>query len=152
MSQRWAPVASDLVTAHVLACRADVELHARFFAKVDLGFGPDDCHVWTGGLSSEGYGVFSLPRARDTIRRVVRSHRIAWLWARGEIPAATPFLDHPPSCVGRFCINPAHLEPVDHEENMRRMTGTGRAAQRSLRHAELVARAARRAAGEDGVF
>lgn len=110
--------------------------------------------MWTGALSSEGYGCFALPREGQR-KRVVRAHRIAWLWTRGEIPADRPFLDHSLDCIGRFCLNVAHLDPVDNDENMRRMLlgpMLGSGPQRARRDAELLARAARRAGGEWGVF
>lgn len=153
--QRWSPVVSDAVTEHVLALRDDESVRSRFESKIDYGFAADDCHVWVGGLSSEGYGGFALPRAGARFSRVVRAHRVAWLWLNGEPPRESPFLDHALTCVGRFCVNPRHLDPVDNDENMRRMLlgpMLGKGPQRALRHAALAARAVRRAAGEDGVF
>lgn len=146
--QRWTAVVRDEVTEHVLRLASDAALALRFAAKVDRGFAPDDCHVWTGALSSEGYGVFALPR-EGGVKRVVRAHRVAWLWAHGAAPPAeAPFLDHSLGCVGRFCINIDHLEPVDNDENMRRMMlgpMLGSAPQRALRQAEMDRRAEWRA-------
>lgn len=46
------------------------------------------------------------------------AHRVAYeLWV-GPIPEGME-LDH--RCKVRACINPAHLEPVTHAENMRRL-------------------------------
>ena len=55
-----------------------------------------------------GYGRF-----RDRIL----AHRWAWLEANGPIPQGLE-LDH--LCRVPPCINPAHMEPVTHAENMRR--------------------------------
>ena len=144
---RWSAVVSDEVTAHVLAYRHDETVLRRFFEKVDYGFAPGDCHVWTGALSDEGYGDFRLAG------RTIRAHRVAWIWAAGEAPPPeTPFLDHAATCLGRFCINRLHLEPVDNAENQRRRTNHGRVGQRFLRHAELTLRDERRARGEEGLI
>lgn len=153
--QRWTAVVREEVTEHVLRLRGHSAAADRFWAKVDLGFDADDCHVWTGALSSEGYGNFKLPMLGER-QRVVRAHRIAWLWAKGEAPPEDrPFLDHV-SCIGRFCVNVRHLEPVDNDENMRRMLAgpmLGAGPQRSLRDAELARRDAIRAASPwGGVF
>jgi hypothetical protein len=147
----WSPVVSELVTEHVMRYRNDEAVLRRFFAKVDYGFSASDCHVWTGALSDEGYGVFALPREAG-VKRVVRAHRVSWLWRYGPPPEVTPFLDHSTSCIGRFCVNLTHLEPVDNAENQRRRTNVGKAGQRFMRHAELVLRDERRAAGEPEVF
>lgn len=144
--QRWTATPSPAVTKLILDHRDNEATLRRFFEKVDYGFEATDCHLWTGALSDEGYGDFRLPG------RTVRAHRCAWLWAYGSIPATTPFLDHSEVCIGRFCLNLTHLEPVDNAENQRRRTNTGAAAQRFLRQAELALRDERRAAGELDVF
>lgn len=150
---RWSALVSDVVTAHVLAYRHDEEVLRRFWAKVDLGFEGGDCWIWIGALSDEGYGDFWLGPHEGRRGRTVRAHRVAWIWAYGEAPPpATPFLDHAVGCLGRFCINRFHLEPVDEAENQRRRTNRGAAQQRFLRSAELALRDERRTAGEDGVF
>lgn len=144
---RWSAVVSDEVTAHVLGYRHDELVLRRFWEKVDLGFDPAECWIWTGALSDEGYGDFRLGG------RTIRAHRAAWIWAYGEAPPpATPFLDHAVSCLGRFCINRHHLEPVDEAENQRRRTNRGAAQQRFLRSTALALRDERRTAGEEGVF
>lgn len=146
-SQRWSAVVSDSVTAHVLEYRHDERTLRRFFSKVDYGFEPGDCEIWTGALSDEGYGDFRLPR------RTVRAHRIAWIWAEGSAPPRdTPFLDHATTCLGRFCIRRDHLEPVDNAENQRRRLNHGRTNQRLMRQTALALRDERRARGEEGLL
>lgn len=141
--QRWSAVVSDLVTEHILAYRHDELVLRRFYEKVDYGFSKDDCHIWTGALSSEGYGDFRLPG------KTVRAHRAQYIWSHGEAPPQdAPFLDHSTICVGRFCLNLLHLEPVDNAENTRRGRGIGKTAQRSFRQVELALRDERRARGD----
>jgi len=148
--QRWVATISSVVTELVIEHRHNEETLRRFFEKVDYGFEATDCHIWTGALSDEGYGVFSIGPALT--RKVVRAHRVRYIWAYGEPPEETPFLDHATTCIGRFCLNLTHLEPVDNAENQRRRTNVGKSEQRTLRSMELALRDERRAQGEDGVF
>lgn len=144
---RWSAVVSDEVTAHVLRFRDDEAVLRRYWSKVDLGFDVSDCWVWIGALSDEGYGDIKIGG------RTIRAHRVGWIWAHGSAPpAATPFLDHAVTCIGRFCVNRSHLEPVDEAENQRRRTNRGAAAQRFMRSAELALRDERRTRGEEGIF
>lgn len=88
----------------------------RFLAKVEFGpkFNGTHCLLWTAGLTRSGYGSFS-DKSKGT--RTHRAHR--WLYERwvGPIPSDTE-LDH--LCRVRRCVNPMHLEPVTHLENMAR--------------------------------
>lgn len=70
------------------------------------------CWLWNRKVRSDGYGVKSVDH-----RGEVRAHR--WVYERqvGPIPDGLE-LDH--LCGTRSCVNPAHLEPVTHTENMRR--------------------------------
>ena len=83
---------------------------ARFLAKTRID---DDsgCWIWTASLMPGGYAQFFL-RGRPRL-----GHRIAWLHYYGPTPHGTE-LDH--LCRLRHCVNPDHLEPVSHTENVRR--------------------------------
>lgn len=70
----------------------------------------DTCWLWIGPLDAAGYGSVSFA---DTSS----AHRMAWVLSRGKIPDGLE-LDH--LCRVRRCVNPEHLEPVTHAENMRR--------------------------------
>lgn len=148
--QRWVATASSEVTELVLAHRENESTLRRYYEKIDYGFEPGDCHVWIGALSDQGYGVFSI--GSPPLRKVVRAHRVGWIWRHGEPDPETPFLDHAVTCVGRFCVNLRHLEPVDNAENQRRRTNFGYRGQRLLRQVELALRDERRANGEEGIF
>lgn len=87
----------------------------RFWAKVDQSAGPDGCWIWTGARTTAGYGHFTLSKPR----RGVYAHRFAYELLVGPIPDGLP-LDH--LCRNRRCVNPAHLEPVTHRENILRGT------------------------------
>lgn len=70
-----------------------------------------NCWEWQRGLSDYGYG-----RVRLGHRRAF-AHVIGWEQMRGPVPEGLE-LDH--LCRNSRCWNPDHLEPVTHQENMRR--------------------------------
>lgn len=80
----------------------------RFWAKIDM---TDSCWLWTGALN-DGYGRFHI----DSSTRVF-AHRYAYELKVGPIPEGLT-LDH--LCRVRHCVNPDHLDPVTHAENVRR--------------------------------
>ena len=72
---------------------------------------PDGCITWTGPSYRDGYARI----CRNG--RLQMAHRVAYEIAKGPIPQGL-CLDH--LCRVRSCINPEHLEPVTHQENVRR--------------------------------
>ena len=66
------------------------------------------CWLWIRSLDGKGYGMFGSAG---------RAHRWSYKKFVGPIPGGFE-LDH--LCRVRRCVNPAHLEPVTHEENVRR--------------------------------
>src|SRR5690606_18223124 len=105
------------------ASRPVIPAEERFRRNVSAGPAPENrpglgpCLLWTAGKIAAGYGAFH-PGGGET----VLAHRWAYVSAGGTI-GADQVLDH--LCRVRACVNPAHLEPVSNEENLRRGAGYG---------------------------
>ena len=76
------------------------------------------CWLWIASLDTKGYGQINIGTGGKP--KMARSHREMYLSMIGPIPEGLE-LDH--LCRVRCCVNPAHLEPVTHEENYRRGLG-----------------------------
>jgi hypothetical protein len=83
----------------------DSKLSNQFWSKcaVDEATG---CWIWNG--RRERYGRTG---------RAGFAHRVAYVALIGDVPAGLE-LDH--LCRNRYCVNPVHLEPVSHYENIMR--------------------------------
>lgn len=89
---------------------------------------PNGCWWWMNGFGQvpAGYGLITIDGAQ------LRAHRVVYEIYIGPIPDGL-VLDHtchdPKTCDGgktcphRRCVNPAHLEPITREENVRRGCG-----------------------------
>jgi hypothetical protein len=93
----------------------------RFWEKVRQGHAPDECWPWTAGTSGSraAYGVLAFKVKGRTIHKY--AHRIAYELEIGPIPEGLE-IDH--LCRNPICVNPAHLEPVTHRENVLRGEAT----------------------------
>jgi hypothetical protein len=80
----------------------------RIHAKAVLS---GDCWLWTGAIDNGGYANFRHDG------RSQKAHRVLWELLNGPVPEGLE-LDH--LCSVRHCVNPDHLEPVTHVENIRR--------------------------------
>lgn len=76
---------------------------------------PDErgCTVWTGSMSSSGYGLYLV----KSVGKRRMAHVVAWNMKFGEVPAGLQ-LDH--LCRNRACVNTDHLEPVTGKVNVNR--------------------------------
>lgn len=98
----------------------------RLMAKVDVN--PGGCWEWTASKNRDGYGKFATGRGGW-----IGAHRAAYQLIVGPIPDGKE-LDH--LCRNRGCVNPDHLEPVEHKVNVRRgaLGQTTAARQRGKTH------------------
>jgi HNH endonuclease len=102
-------------------------LKERLLAKVRID--PiTGCWIWIASRKPEGYGQFMM-QDEEGRWHCVQAHRISYELFKGPIPDGLT-LDHmchdPPLCPGgnecphRPCINPNHLEPASHQQNIAR--------------------------------
>lgn len=85
----------------------------RFWKKVRKY--PSGCWLWL-GRTRFGYGEFDRKDA-DGIWRPKRAHIVSYEACIGKVPHGKE-LDH--LCRNPRCVNPSHLEPVTHAENILR--------------------------------
>ena len=88
----------------------DSRLPERFWNKVQ----PcpiTGCWLWVGATGKNGHAQLRNQGKTDY------SYRVSYRTLVGSIPSGLE-LDH--LCRTTQCVNPQHLEPVTHEENMRR--------------------------------
>lgn len=118
-------LAKSLVRTHkVLSCgclKSD-KVRERWRAIREAGVArqlvaaANGCLEWRGAVTEQGYGVVG----RDG--RTWRTHRLAWVEAKGPIPKGKMVLhrcDNPP------CCNPDHLYLGDHQRNMQDVVERG---------------------------
>lgn len=89
-------------------------LEERFWENVARN-GRSECWIWSGGVQSHGYGMSS-----STDGRRLLAHRVAWELIVGPIPEGM-HIDH--RCHTPRCVNPNHLRPVTHKQNMENHSG-----------------------------
>jgi hypothetical protein len=70
-----------------------------------------DCWNWDGAVTSSGYGAVAHNG------RTHSTHKLAYELLVGPVPDGLQ-IDH--LCRNKLCCNPAHLEPVTGQENIRR--------------------------------
>lgn len=81
----------------------------RLLSKVEVD--DNGCWIWQASKNRAGYGQ------TYAWRRGWLAHRLSYTVIVGRIPFGFE-IDH--LCRTRACINPAHLEPVTKDENLRR--------------------------------
>lgn len=100
-------------------------MEQRFWAKVrkeeferDPGLGP--CWMWTGSINPQsGYGMFQTGGRTSPggHREPTQAHIVALRLVGKDVPDGCE-RDH--FCRQRACVNPGHIDPVTHRENVSR--------------------------------
>lgn len=88
--------------------KSNLTLEERFWIKVNK---TETCWLWTAFLDNKGYGKFQVGKQSQ------RAHRFSYELLVEPIPQGLQ-IDH--LCKIRNCVNPAHLEAVTLQENVRR--------------------------------
>lgn len=96
----------------------------RFFSQVDKGSRRDDCWVWQGARSEDGYGLFF----GRTYANTRLAHRWHWVVMVGFL-GPDEVLDH--ICRNRACVRLDHLRVVSAVENV--LAGSGFTARNRLK-------------------
>lgn len=99
----------------------------RFWQKVQRRH--EGCWVWTGALQRDGYAHFT-----NAAQKTISAHRFSYELHVGPIPEGMDLLH---SCDTRSCINPEHLRPGTHHENMMEMIHKGRNPLHSLKPGQV---------------
>jgi hypothetical protein len=101
---------------NVLSLFPSVQNRIRTNSTLDAGTG---CWMWSSKVGRDGYGLIELrgPAGGRSSRHWRVAHRVAFEAFVGLVPSGLE-LDH--TCRVRSCVNPDHLEPVTHAENVRR--------------------------------
>ncbi|GAA2798923.1 hypothetical protein [Saccharopolyspora taberi] len=120
-----APPLTEALVVDPVAHAAEIK---RFYRRVVIG--PDEhCAIWTGAISNDGYGTFSI--TRDGRERTVKAHRFAVAYQLGVPVAFGQVIEHA-ACDNPICVrahpDPAvgHLWPSTQADNLRRMAARGR--------------------------
>lgn len=101
----------------------DAPTIARFRRHVPVGLPTDVCWPWIGATQSHGYGAFYYGTNHS-----VRAHRLSYMVFVGPIPEGMYILH---SCDNPPCVNPKHLRPGTHEDNMHDKKERGRSRKRA---------------------
>jgi hypothetical protein len=101
-------------------------LEERFWAKVDRR-GSDECWPWLASPDANGYGRFHIKS-----RQSRPATQVAWEFANGRDFPSGMFACH--RCDNPVCVNPAHIWPGTHGDNIRDAVAKGRMNAQRVTH------------------
>lgn len=113
--------------------------------------GDNNCIVWTRTTNQDGYGRV---RILDSLESAHRMSFLAYHRMKGDVYNTKVELMH--SCNNRQCINPLHLSPGSHLQNMQSTVFPNREGSRNVKakltEADVIEIRRRVAAKEFGAF
>lgn len=86
--------------------------------------GPDDCWIFKGSRTANGYGNLSGGTLLGEFKATVYAHILSWSLAHGRWPAQGMHVMH--SCDTPPCVNPRHLIEGTAKQNASDRNRTGR--------------------------
>ena len=90
----------------------------RFFSKIETRH--NGCWEWIGSKDKGGYGHFKYPTGND---KPIGAHVASYRYFYGVVPEGME-IRH--TCDNPSCVNPIHLIPGTHQDNMNDMVKRGR--------------------------
>lgn len=84
---------------------------------------PDECWIWNGQVTHDGYGRFLLRCKRNGGMLKTGAHRAAYELMVGPIPPGKLICHH---CDVKRCVNPRHLYAGTYQSNVEDMDRRGR--------------------------
>ena len=98
-------------------CSARSRAPQSLLVNADTSGGSESCWIWLGYRERHGYGRVTRRGKRVLVHRAVYEELV------GPIPHGLDLLH---SCDNVACVNPAHLHPGTHDDNMKEMAARGR--------------------------
>lgn len=104
-----------LSVAYLLSLPSKTPLIDRLKQKIVVM--PSGCWHYTGSTDRCGYGRISVGKHR------LGAHKVAYLLLVGDFDQELELMH---SCDNPICVNPAHLSPATHQENIQDCVSKGR--------------------------
>lgn len=104
----------------------EAKADARFWSKVQK---TETCWLWTGQISTNGYGVMTLKYPGEKAREV-RAHRYLFATYHGPIAEGLD-IDH--KCHNKLCVRPAHLRATTRKQNLENRQGANSQSKSGVR-------------------